>query len=169
MQAELNKATELCTSPLAARLLGRLVFNIAHRHKRRADNVCSKVNVANAVVCCPEYWQEAQQRAAIGDDTEYRATIDKLYAAHFQHVCSWLSEPLLVGVKCMLSVLRLFPAGCDVPLAAIACAWDALMQHQQQQRQHAATRMVAAWQCAEELEGNSLVEVHQPHECSAFL
>ena len=169
VQTELEDVVELCTSPLAAELLGGLVYQNAHSHKQRTGSRCSKADIANAVVRDAQYWQQAQQRAAIGTASEYRKNIDKLYAAHVQHVCDASSQPLQQGLQCMLSVLRLFPAGCDVPLAATACAWDALMQHQQQQQQHAATRMVAAWQCAEELEGNSLMELHQPHECSAFL
>ena len=161
LQAAVFEAWERCTSPLAAMLLGSLVYSIAHNNERQADGTCSKEHVAAAVLCQVAYWREALKSVASGDHVEQ---VNALYQAHLQHVCDTAAARIQQGLQCMLSVLRLFPPGCKVPLAAVACAWHAVMQ----QRLAANDGTASAWQCFNKMDSAGLIDVLRPREHSAF-
>ena len=162
LQAAVVDAWERCTSPLAAMLLGSLVYSIAYKCERQGDATCSEEHIADAVLCRVEYWQEALKSVASGNHFEQ---VDALYGAQVQHVYDKAAAHIQQGLECMLSVLRLFPPGCNVPLAAVACAWNGVMQHDL-----AATDCTAtAWQCVSEMDSAGLIDVLRPKEHSALL
>ena len=161
LQAAVVEAWERCTSPIASMLLGSLVYSIAHKSERQGNATCSKEHVADAVLCQVEYWHEALESAANGNHFERI----HLYRAQVQHVCGTAAAPIQQGLQCMLSVLRLFPPGCNVPLAAVVCAWHAATQ-----QELAATDCTAtAWQCVSVMDSAGLIDVLRPKEHSALL